>query len=216
MNDDLTTPIGIESAQRRGRSASRSRAVLFALIAFVAVIWAWRCLNADRAAIPGVAGTFGVQFGAYDRDQRVVVRATNPGSPFERPGMQPGDRVKFDHRGDARRSVGTDERIGVTWCPADAFEGRLLVRMLVDNMGTRQQAGLGSPGNDELRWLKPVYPGDVLRIETELLEKTRSRSRPEMGSFRSIIQVFNQDDVMVMSFRSIGLIQVRGDQDLQA
>ena len=33
MNDDLTTPIGIESAQRRGRSASRSRAVLFALIA---------------------------------------------------------------------------------------------------------------------------------------------------------------------------------------
>ena len=92
----------------------------------------------------------------------------------------------------------------------------MTMRMLVDNMGTRQQAGLGSPGHDELRWLKPVYPGDVLRIETELLEKTRSRSRPEMGSFRSIIQVFNQDDVMVMSFRSIGLIQVRGDQDLQA
>ena len=92
----------------------------------------------------------------------------------------------------------------------------MVMRMLVDNMGARKQAGLGSPGQDELRWLKPVYPGDVLRIETELIDKTRSRSRPEMGSMRSIIQVFNQDDVMVMSMKSIGLIQVRGDQDVQA
>ena len=92
----------------------------------------------------------------------------------------------------------------------------MVMRMLVDNMGARKQAGLGSPGQDELRWLKPVYPGDVLRIETELIDKTRSRSRPEMGSMRSIIHVFNQDDVMVMSMKSIGLIQVRGDQDVQA
>ena len=92
----------------------------------------------------------------------------------------------------------------------------MVMRMLVDNMGARKQAGLGSPGQDELRWLKPVYPGDVLRIETELIDKTRSRSRPEMGNMRSIIQVFNQDDVMVMSMKSIGLIQVRGDQDVQA
>ena len=63
-----------------------------------------------------------------------------------------------------------------------------------------------------------VQPSQRLgfKFETELLEKTRSRSRPEMGSFKSIIQVYNQDGVMVMSFRSIGLIQVRGDQDLQA
>ena len=92
----------------------------------------------------------------------------------------------------------------------------MVMRMLVDNMGSRKQAGLGSPGQDEVRWLKPVYPGDVLRIETELIDKTRSRSRAEMGSMRSIIQVFNQDDVMVMSMKLIGLIQVRGDQDVQA
>ncbi len=88
----------------------------------------------------------------------------------------------------------------------------MVMRMLVDNMGTQQQAGLGSPGQDELRWLKPVYPGDVLRIETELTEKTRSRSRPEMGSMRSIIQVYNQNDVMVMSMKSIGLIRVRNPE----
>ena len=85
----------------------------------------------------------------------------------------------------------------------------MTMRMLVDNITERRQAGLGSPGQDELRWHRPVYPGDVLRIETELLEKTRSRSRPEMGSFRSIVKVFNQDDQVVMSFKSIGLIAVR-------
>ena len=85
----------------------------------------------------------------------------------------------------------------------------MVMRMLVDNLKEHRQAGLGSPGLDELRWLKPVYPGDVLRVESELLEKTRSRSRPEMGSFKSIISVFNQDDVKVMTFRSIGLIAVR-------
>jgi acyl dehydratase len=85
----------------------------------------------------------------------------------------------------------------------------MTMAMLVQNLKDHKQAGLGSPGLDELRWLKPVYPGDVLRVESELLERTRSRSRPEMGSFKSIISVFNQDDVKVMTFRSIGLIAVR-------
>ena len=85
----------------------------------------------------------------------------------------------------------------------------MVMRMLVSNMTERKQAGLGSPGLDELRWLKPVYPGDVLRLESELLSTQRSRSRPEMGSFKSVVRVFNQDDVAVMTMQSIGLIQVR-------
>jgi acyl dehydratase len=85
----------------------------------------------------------------------------------------------------------------------------MVMAMLVENMKCRKQAGLGSPGLDELRWLKPVYPGDVLRCESELIEKTPSRSRPEMGSFRSQIRVLNQDDVMVMKFISIGLVATR-------
>ena len=67
----------------------------------------------------------------------------------------------------------------------------MVMRMMVDNITERRQAGLGSPGLDELRWLKPVYPGDTLRVETTLLDKTPSRSRPEMGSFRSQVKVFN-------------------------
>ncbi len=87
----------------------------------------------------------------------------------------------------------------------------MTMAMLVDNLKTTQQAGLGSPGHDELRWIKPVYPGDTLRCETELLEKRQSVSKPEMGIFRSKIMVFNQHDVMVMSFISIAMIAVRRD-----
>ncbi len=85
----------------------------------------------------------------------------------------------------------------------------MTMRMLVDNITERKQAGLGSPGLDELRWLKPVYPGDTLRVESELISKKQSQSRPEMGSFQSIVRVFNQNDVVVCTMKSIGLIRVR-------
>ncbi|RHW19377.1 MaoC family dehydratase [Sphingomonas gilva] len=85
----------------------------------------------------------------------------------------------------------------------------MVMSMLVENLKANRQAGLGSPGIDELRWLKPVYPGDTLRCESEILEKRASRSRPEMGSFRSRMTVLNQDDTPVMTFTSIGLIRTR-------
>lgn len=72
-----------------------------------------------------------------------------------------------------------------------------------------RQAGLGSPGIDELRWKKPVYPGDTLHVRGRILEKTPSRSRPEMGSFRTGTTVTNQDDEVVMTFTSIVLIRRR-------
>ena len=71
------------------------------------------------------------------------------------------------------------------------------------------QAGLGSPGIDELRWLKPVYPGDTLHVRGKILDKRESRSRPEMGSFRTQTTVTNQDGVPVLSFISIVLIRRR-------
>ena len=72
-----------------------------------------------------------------------------------------------------------------------------------------KQAGLGSPGVDELRWLKPVYPGDTLHVRGVILEKRPSRSKPEMGSFRTETTVTNQDDVPVLRFTSIVLIRRR-------
>ena len=85
----------------------------------------------------------------------------------------------------------------------------MTMAMLVENLSTNRQAGLGSPGVDELRWLKPVYPGDTLSVETEVLEKRASASRPEMGIYKSRITVFNQDGVAVMAMVSNGLIATR-------
>lgn len=87
----------------------------------------------------------------------------------------------------------------------------MTMAMLVEHMKSHSQAGLGSPGVDELRWIKPVYPGDTLRCETEILSKRQSQSRPEMGSYKSRLTVFNQNDEPVMSMVSNGLIRVRGD-----
>ena len=85
----------------------------------------------------------------------------------------------------------------------------MVMSMLVENLKVNQQAGLGSPGVDELRWLKPVYPGDTLRCESEIVSKRVSATRPEMGFFKSKLMVFNQDDVAVMSMISNGMIATR-------
>lgn len=87
--------------------------------------------------------------------------------------------------------------------------GAMTMAMLVEEGRRDPYAGLGSPGLDELRWLLPVYPGDTLSVETEILEVTPSRSRPDLGSFRSRLTVFNQDDVPVMRMLSIALVQRR-------
>lgn len=87
----------------------------------------------------------------------------------------------------------------------------MTMRMLVENMKVTRQAGIGSPGVDEIRWLRPVHPGDSLRVESEILSKRQSVSKPEMGSFQGRNTVFNQNDEPVMTMVSIGLIRVRGD-----
>ena len=96
-------------------------------------------------------------------------------------------------------------RIAASGWHTTAMTMAVLARYSVNH----QQAGLGSPGIDELRWRKPVYPGDTLTVRGEILEKTPSRSRPEMGSFRTRTTVTNQDGETVLSFISIVLIRRR-------
>ncbi len=87
----------------------------------------------------------------------------------------------------------------------------MTMRMLVDSMMERKAASLGSPGVDKVRWLRPVYPGDTLRVESEVLSKRQSESKPHMGSFQSEMTVYNQNDEPVMTMISIALMRVRGD-----
>lgn len=85
----------------------------------------------------------------------------------------------------------------------------MMMAMLVAHMKDNAQASLGSPGMDELRWLRPVYPGDTLSMETEVIEARRSSSRPEMGITKSRMTVFNQDGVAVVTVVANGLIATR-------
>ena len=85
----------------------------------------------------------------------------------------------------------------------------MTMAMMVENMKNVKQAGLGSPGVDNLQWKKPVYPGDTLRVESEVISKRRSQSRREMGLFKSRAQIFNQNNEIVLEMTSNGLIAVR-------
>jgi acyl dehydratase len=85
----------------------------------------------------------------------------------------------------------------------------MTMALMARHVVAEEQAGLGSPGIDELRWLKPVYPGDRLHVRSTILETRPSRSKPEIGSFRSQVEVTNQDGVAVLRFISIVLIRRR-------
>ncbi|MEA1071502.1 MaoC family dehydratase [Sphingomonas sp. LY160] len=85
----------------------------------------------------------------------------------------------------------------------------MTMRVIVNHISEDEQAGLGSPGVDELRWLKPVYPGDRLTVHGKIVDKTPSRSKPEIGSVRTETRVTNQDDVPVMTYTSIVLMRRR-------
>ncbi len=84
----------------------------------------------------------------------------------------------------------------------------LMMRLFVDHYLSRV-ASLGSPGVDELRWIKPVRPGDRISIRITVAETTRSRSKPDRGIIRSFIEVLNQDRELVMTVRGVNLILCR-------
>jgi acyl dehydratase len=84
----------------------------------------------------------------------------------------------------------------------------MMMRLIVDNF-LPKNASLGSPGIDELRWLRPVRPGDVLSVRLSVLEATRSRSKPDRGVVRTLCEVLNQDRAVVMSLKAMNIIACR-------
>ncbi|MEQ9696048.1 MaoC family dehydratase [Shimia sp. SDUM112013] len=76
----------------------------------------------------------------------------------------------------------------------------MTMAMMVEHMDDRG-GGLGSPGLDELRWLKPVFPGDVLSVEMEVLDLIPSKSKP-IGFVVNRTTTFNDKGEPVMTFVS--------------
>lgn len=88
----------------------------------------------------------------------------------------------------------------------------LFMKMFVAEMQKqpgRQAASLGAMGVDELRWLRPLRPGDTLRGKSEVIGKKASQSRPEMGIVRSKVTILNQDDQPVLTMIPIAMWRTR-------
>jgi acyl dehydratase len=78
----------------------------------------------------------------------------------------------------------------------------MVMRMLTDAWTDADgYFSLGGTGADELRWTRPVYPGDTLSIEAEILSKSAPRSKPELGFVNFSIAVHNQHDEVVMTMK---------------
>lgn len=84
----------------------------------------------------------------------------------------------------------------------------LMMRLLVDHYISRV-AALASPGVDELRWLAPVRPGDQLSLRITVLDSKRSTSKPDRGIVRSLIEVVNQRNDVVMTVKGLMLLKCR-------
>ena len=72
------------------------------------------------------------------------------------------------------------------------------MRLLVDHF-LSESSSLGSPGIDELRWLKPVRPSETLRVRVTILDTRKSKSKPDRGFVRSKIETLNSKEETVMS-----------------
>jgi acyl dehydratase len=84
----------------------------------------------------------------------------------------------------------------------------LMMRLYTDHYLSKV-ANLGSPGGDELKWDKPVFPGDHLSIRVTVLETRRSESKPDRGIIRSFVEVLNQKREAVMSVKMVNFVKSR-------
>lgn len=79
-----------------------------------------------------------------------------------------------------------------------------MMRQIVDRL-LLKSVSHGSPGVDEIRWLKPVRPGDTLRMSMRILETIPSRSKPDRGVLKSEYVAVNQHGEPVLSMKTLGM-----------
>jgi acyl dehydratase len=84
----------------------------------------------------------------------------------------------------------------------------LMMRLYVEHYLTHV-ASLASPGLDELRWLKPVRPGDTLSMRVTVLKAVPSKSKSDRGAVTSFVEVINQTGEVVMTLKTVNFIAKR-------
>ena len=84
----------------------------------------------------------------------------------------------------------------------------MCMRLYVDHYISRV-ASLASPGLDEIRWPRPVRPGDRLSIRVTVAEARASRTKPDRGLVHSRVETLNQDHAVVLSFTAMNFFARR-------
>ncbi|HEY0847616.1 MAG TPA: MaoC family dehydratase [Noviherbaspirillum sp.] len=84
----------------------------------------------------------------------------------------------------------------------------MMMRLMVDGF-LRTAASMGSPGVDEIRWIKPVRGGDTLTVTTTALETRPSASKPDRGVVVTLWQAKNQHGEVVATIKGMGMFQRR-------
>mgnify|MGYP000706915912 CR=1 FL=1 len=84
----------------------------------------------------------------------------------------------------------------------------IFMRMFYDGMLV-DCASMGGPAIEEVKWMRPVRPGHVLKARSTCVEKRIMRSRPWVGICKMQHQMFNQDDELLMAMENAFFIRVR-------
>jgi acyl dehydratase len=91
----------------------------------------------------------------------------------------------------------------------------LMMRLFVDHY-LSAVASIASPGVDEVRWLRPVRPGDQLMLRVSILETRPSRSKPDRGMVVSLLEAVNQSGDVVASLKAMNLLAARNPRGTRA
>lgn len=125
------------------------------------------------------------EFGAYEVTEEEIIEFAGKYDP------QP---FHLDHDAAAKSIFGR-------LCASGWHTCAMTMRMMVDHMKEiGDGASLGSPGIDRVRWLKPVFPGDVLSVKSVVEDVRPSKSKPGIGVVRQSYTVSNQQGEPVMAF----------------
>lgn len=132
------------------------------------------------------------EFGEYRFDREEIIDFAEKYDP------QP-----FHTDEEAARESAFGELVASGWQTA-----AVCMRMLVDGY-LHDQASTGARGVDELRWWRPVRPGDTLHIRVEVVDKRLSESDPHRGYVDNKLEGVNQDGEVVISWLGLGMMAVR-------
>ena len=96
-------------------------------------------------------------------------------------------------------------------CASGWHTSAMLMRMLIDNL-PEEHGSLGSPGINNLKWLKPVYPGYILSVKSCVTQCRLSKSKPDVGLICVNYEIMNQHDVAVMTLESNAFFRCKNAQ----